>query len=108
MIAADKIPLKSKSGLAVYKNIFSSPAKPVRCAKYITSIERTPAKIRLKEVPMIAEELLELKPPTKYIVIMVDKIPHKTEDAIGQKPFKIIGTSNVKIKKIVAIIENMW
>ena len=65
IIEAAKIPVKLKSGLAVYKNMFSSPAKPVRCAKYIANIEKPPANIKLIEVPMIAAELFELNPPTR-------------------------------------------
>ena len=105
IIDADRIPVKLKSGLAVYKNIFSSPAKPVRCAKYIASIDNAPAKIKLMLVPIIADELFEFRPPTKYMVIIVDIIPVRTADAIGQKPLNIIGNNIKNIKAIVEIID---
>ena len=56
-------------------------------------------------VPIIADELFEFKPPTKYIVITVERIPVRTADAIGQNPLNIIGNNIKNIKAIVDIIE---
>ena len=69
--------------------------------------DKAPATIRLKEVPITAEELLELNPATRYIVITVDKIPTRTAEAIGQKPFNIIGTNIKKINATVARIDTI-
>ena len=63
--------------------------------------------MRLVDVPIIAEELFELNPPTRYIVIIVDKIPTSTDDAIGQNPLKIMGISIKNIKATVDTIEIM-
>ena len=74
-------------------------------ANIIANIDKIPAKIKLREVPIIADVLLALKPPTRYIVIIVLNIPTNIAAIIGQNPVKTIGTKTVNIKPTVASIE---
>ena len=58
----------------MYKNILSSPIKPVKCAILMERIDKRLAKIKLKIVPKTAAWLFELYPATRYIVAAVDNI----------------------------------
>ena len=65
IIDAASTPVKFKSGRAVYRNILSSPANPVRCVIFIVKIASSAENNKLTTVPRIAAVLLELKPPTR-------------------------------------------
>ena len=100
------IAIKFNSGCAEYKNIECSLLNPVMWANFIVSKESMPAKRILAKHPKIAEELLRLNPPTKYIVIAVEKIHIINVAKIGFSPIKIIGDRSFTIRMQVRKIES--
>ena len=88
-----------------YKNIECSLLKPFNEANFTVNSDNIAANSRLNIQPMIADVLFLLKPPTKYIVIIVENRQIKNVAIAGLTPARIIGDKRFKIKIQVNIID---